>query len=59
MISPMRLPVPGVDRTLAAMGNAPAAVQAEAAAVTLSCDADGLAAAVRDVLLPRAPRRVS
>lgn len=48
------LPMFGVAGLAIAMGNAPPAVQARAAAVTLANDADGFAAAVRDVILPRA-----
>jgi Cof subfamily protein (haloacid dehalogenase superfamily) len=53
------LPMFAVAGLAIAMGNAPAAVQARAAAVTLSNDADGFAAAVRDIVLPRAPRRAT
>ncbi|SDB72345.1 Cof-type HAD-IIB family hydrolase [Belnapia rosea] len=49
------LPMFAVAGLAIAMGNAPAAVQARAMAVTLSNEADGFAAAVRDLLLPRAP----
>jgi Cof subfamily protein (haloacid dehalogenase superfamily) len=52
------LPMFAVAGLAIAMGNAPAAVQAQAAAVTLSNDADGFAAAVRDIILPRAPEPV-
>jgi Cof subfamily protein (haloacid dehalogenase superfamily) len=48
------LPMFGVAGLAIAMGNAPPAVQARAAAVTLSNEADGFAAAVRDIILPRA-----
>jgi Cof subfamily protein (haloacid dehalogenase superfamily) len=53
------LPMFAVAGLAIAMGNAPAAVQAQAAAVTLSNDADGFAAAVRDIVLPRAPGRAA
>ncbi|MFL5336190.1 MAG: Cof-type HAD-IIB family hydrolase [Geminicoccaceae bacterium] len=53
------LPMFAVAGLAIAMGNAPAAVQARAATVTLSNDADGFAAAVRDILLPRAPGRAA
>jgi Cof subfamily protein (haloacid dehalogenase superfamily) len=52
------LPMFAVAGLAIAVGNAPAAVQAQAAAVTLSNDTDGFAAAVRDIVLPRAPGRV-
>lgn len=51
------LPMFGVAGLAIAMGNAPPAVQARAAAVTLANDADGFAAAVRDIILPRAVPR--
>jgi Cof subfamily protein (haloacid dehalogenase superfamily) len=53
------LPMFAVAGLAIAMGNAPAAVQAKAAAVTLSNDTDGFAAAVRDIVLPRAPEPVA
>ena len=49
------LPMFAVAGLAIAMGNAPPAVQARAAAVTLSNDADGFAMAVREIILPRAP----
>ncbi len=51
------LPMFAVAGLAIAMGNAPPAVQARASAVTRSNDDDGFAAAVRDVVLPRAPGR--
>ena len=51
------LPMFAVAGMAIAMGNAPPAVQARAAAVTRSNDEDGFAAAVRDFVLPRAPGR--
>jgi Cof subfamily protein (haloacid dehalogenase superfamily) len=53
------LPMFAVAGMAIAMGNAPAAVQARAAAVTLSNDADGFAAAVEGFILPRAPERAA
>jgi Cof subfamily protein (haloacid dehalogenase superfamily) len=49
------LPMFDVAGLAIAMGNAPPAVRAHAAAVTLANDADGFAAAVRDFILPHAP----
>lgn len=53
------LPMFAVAGLAVAMGNAPPAVRAAAAAVTLSNDADGFAAAVRDIVLPLAPGRAA
>jgi Cof subfamily protein (haloacid dehalogenase superfamily) len=53
------LPMFAVAGLAIAMGNAPPSVQAQAAAVTLSNDADGFAAAVRDIVLPRAAGRAA